>query len=124
MTIDDKTGKTKYTEYGRYSPEGKGIVGAKLPAKDGNFRNVSVPNVKIGKDGKSTAESLKKAYDSLSKSAGHGSEVKATMHSDADASKVQGAIDKLANNPNRETYSIVDNNCKTVRDDVIKAGEK
>lgn len=40
LLINNKTGGTKYYEYGRYDAENKGIV-----------RTISVPDVKIGKDG-------------------------------------------------------------------------
>lgn len=39
LLIDNKTGVTKYYEYGRYDKEGKGVV-----------RTFAVPNVKIGQD--------------------------------------------------------------------------
>mgnify|MGYP007019933133 CR=1 FL=1 len=41
LLIDNKTGVTKYYEYGRYDKEGKGVV-----------RTFAVPNVKIGQDKK------------------------------------------------------------------------
>ena len=49
LLIDNKTGLTKYYEYGRYDKEGKGLV-----------RTVTISNVVIGKDGKPTIQSLNK----------------------------------------------------------------
>ncbi|MBK7898054.1 MAG: hypothetical protein IPJ99_01440 [Betaproteobacteria bacterium] len=60
MLINEKNGDTKYYEYGRYDPNGNGIVGTRLPQEEGNVRKVAVPNAKIGQDGKPTEESLKK----------------------------------------------------------------
>ena len=54
LLINDKTGLTKYYEYGRYDKESKGLV-----------RTASVPNVVIGKDGKTTTESLNKVMKQL-----------------------------------------------------------
>ncbi|CCY51719.1 MULTISPECIES: hypothetical protein [Bacteroides] len=54
LLINDKTGLTKYYEYGRYDKESKGLV-----------RTASVPNVVIGKDGKPTTESLNKVMKQL-----------------------------------------------------------
>ncbi|WP_082989220.1 RHS repeat domain-containing protein [Culturomica massiliensis] len=49
LLIDNKTGLTKYYEYGRYDKEGKGLI-----------RTVTISNVVIGKDGKPTIQSLNK----------------------------------------------------------------
>ncbi len=55
LLIDNKTGVTKYYEYGRYDKEGKGVV-----------RTFAVPNVKIGQDKKPTLESLNKTLSIIS----------------------------------------------------------
>ena len=60
LLIDNKTGVTKYYEYGRYDKEGKGVV-----------RTFAVPNVKIGQDKKPTLESLNKTLSIISEQAGH-----------------------------------------------------
>ncbi|MFN5136196.1 MAG: RHS repeat-associated core domain-containing protein, partial [Chitinophagaceae bacterium] len=65
LLIDNKTGATRYYEYGRYDAEGKGLV-----------RTVKISNVKIGKDGKPTVESLNKVLGQLSKKAGHGGRIR------------------------------------------------
>ena len=59
LLINNKTGLTKYYEYGRYDKEGKGEV-----------RNIKISNVKIDKNGKPTTESLNKVMGELSKKAG------------------------------------------------------
>ena len=60
LLIDNKTGVTKYYEYGRYDKEGKGIV-----------RTFAVPDVKMGQDKKPTLESLNKTLSIISEQAGH-----------------------------------------------------
>ncbi|MBP6064073.1 MAG: RHS repeat-associated core domain-containing protein, partial [Bacteroidales bacterium] len=55
LLIDNKTGSTKYYEYGRYDKEGKGIV-----------RNVSVSDVKMGKNGMPTQKSMDKVMKQIS----------------------------------------------------------
>lgn len=59
LLINNKTGLTKYYEYGRYDKEGQGEV-----------RNIKISNVKIDKNGKPTTESLNKVMGELSKKAG------------------------------------------------------
>lgn len=54
----DSAGAPQYYEYGRYSPNSPGVVGARLPADDGNVRRMSVPNLVIGKDGQPTPQSM------------------------------------------------------------------
>ena len=66
LLIDNKTGITKYYEYGRYDTT-DGTVG--------RLRNVKVSNVTIGKDGKPTIESLNKVLGELSKKAGQGGRI-------------------------------------------------
>ena len=60
LLIDNKTGLTKYYEYGRYNNVKKGLV-----------RHYSVPNVEM-KDGMPTAESLNKVLTKISNESGKG----------------------------------------------------
>ncbi len=119
LLIDEKTGATKYYEYGRYSPNLKGIVGAKLPQDDGNVRKVLVPNVKVGKDGKPNPESLKKVYEFLSKEVGHGAEVEPDYQEGADEDRAEKEIMKVANDFNRAKYKLLSNNCKHFCNDIV-----
>ena len=74
LLIDNKTGVTKYYEYGRYDKEGKGVV-----------RTFAVPNVKIGQDKKPTLESLNKTLSIISEQAGHAGRIEgAYIESDED----------------------------------------
>jgi len=111
LLIDNKTGATKYYEYGRYDKEGKGLV-----------RTVGVSNVVIGKDGKPTTESLNKVMKQLSDKSGHGGDIEgAYVISDKFKEMNDYAKSKMAENsdPNRTEYSITGNNCATFAEDVI-----
>jgi RHS repeat-associated protein len=123
LLINEKTGSTKYYEYGRYKPDSDGVIGAKLPENDGNVRKVSIPDATIGKDGKPTKDSLQKIYDSLSKSSGHGATVKATYYEGQNAQKIEQNILKIANDPNRIRYSLTSNTCKDFRDNTVQSGQ-
>jgi hypothetical protein len=65
----------------------------------------------------------KKIYDSLSNSSGHGATVSATYHEGQDSQKIEQAILKIANDPNREKYGVITNNCKDFRNNTVKAGK-
>ena len=111
LLIDNKTGLTKYYEYGRYDKEGKGLV-----------RTVPVSNVVIGKDGKPTTESLNKVMKQLSDKSGHGGDIEgAYIISDKFKEMNDYAKGKMSENsdPKRKKYSILSNNCATFAEDVI-----
>jgi RHS repeat-associated protein len=111
LLIDNKTGLTKYYEYGRYDKEGKGLV-----------RTVSVSHVVIGKDGKPTTESLNKVMKQLSDKSGHGGDIEgAYIISDKFKEMNDYAKGKMSENsdPERKKYSITSNNCATFAEDVI-----
>lgn len=111
LLIDNKTGFTKYYEYGRYDPENKGIV-----------RTVAISNVVIDKNGKPTQESLQKVMKQLSDKSGHGGDIEgAYIISDKFNEMNEYAKNKLSenSNPNRKKYSILSNNCATFAEDVI-----
>jgi len=110
LLIDNKTGTTKYYEYGRYDKEGKGIV-----------RSLAVSNVEIGKDGKPTTESLNKVMGQISKKSGEGGKIEgAYIKSDDFKDMNDYAKGKMTenSNPNREEYSLTSNNCGTFAADV------
>lgn len=116
LLIDNKTGLTKYYEYGRYDKEGKGIV-----------RTFAVSNVKIDKSGKPTLESLNKVMKQISDKAGHGGRIEgAYIESDKFKEMNDYAQSKMKenNNPNREKYSLMNNNCGTFANDVVKQDEE
>ena len=111
LLIDNKTGITKYYEYGRYDKDNIGIV-----------RTVTVPNVDIGKDGKPTIESLNKVMQCLSENSGAGGEIEgAYIISDKFKEMNDFAKNRMNenNDPNRKKYSIWSNNCATFAEDVI-----
>jgi hypothetical protein len=111
LLIDNKTGLTKYYEYGRYDKDEKGWT-----------RNVAVSNVVIGKDGKPTTESLNKVLGQISKNSGQSGKIDgAYIISDEFDAMNQYAKDKVAenNDPNREPYSLSGNNCGTFAADCV-----
>lgn len=112
MLIDNKTGVTKYYEYGRYDK-----------AEIGEVRQRTISNVVIGKDGKPTAESLNKVMGEISEKAGHGGRIEgAYIESDKFKEMNDYAQSKKAenNDPNRKEYSLMSNNCGTFAADVVK----
>ncbi len=116
LLIDNKTGKTKYYEYGRYDKEGKGIV-----------RTLAVSEVKMGKDGKPTIESLNKVMEQISNKAGHDGKIEgAYMKSDKFKEMNNYAQEKMNdnNNPKRQEYSLSSNNCGTFAADVTNQDKK
>ena len=123
VLVDNNTGFTKYYEYGRYDPNNRFVIGEKLPAEEGNIRNVEIPNAAIGDDGKPTSDSLKNIYDSLSRVAGNNYPVDASYHEGADFKKMDTYVNNLAKDHNREKYSIPNNTCYSFKDRVINAGK-
>ena len=112
LLIDNKTGVTKYYEYGRYDKEGKGIV-----------RTFAVPDVKMGQDKKPTLESLNKTLSIISEQAGHAGRIEgAYIESDKFKEMKTYAESKIAenSNPKRKEYSLRNNNCGTFAADVLK----
>jgi hypothetical protein len=114
--IDNKNGYTKYYEYGRYDNEGKGIV-----------RNIPVSNVKIGEDGMPTQESLNKVMGQISDKAGHEGRIEGAYAKSDKFKEMNDYADgkmKENSNPDREAYNLMNNNCGTFAEDVVKQDEK
>lgn len=112
LIINNKTGKTLYYEYGRYVPGGK-------------VRTQDIPDVKIGKDGRPTQQSLDFALSAVSRKGGHGGRIEGAYFADTDFAQMQSYANwRMGKNgdPNREPYDITDNNCATFARDVIRAG--
>jgi uncharacterized protein RhaS with RHS repeats len=116
LLIDNKTGLTKYYEYGRYDKEGKGWV-----------RQHRVSNVAMDKKtGMPTAESLTKVLGEISKAAGQGGDITGAyvkndnfkeMNDHAQQQKSENS------NPNRDEYSLTGNNCGTFVKETLEAGK-
>lgn len=101
LLIDNKTGVTKYYEYGRYDAENKGLT------------RVTISNVVIGEDGKPTTESLNKVLGQISSKSGQGGKIEgAYVISDEFDAMNDYAQSKLKENsdPDREPYSLSGNN--------------
>ncbi len=120
LLIDNKTGTTKYYEYGRY-PTADGTRG--------RVRNIRVDDVEMGPDGKPTSASLQKVLKQISERAGQNGNINgAYVKSDNFAAMNDYAQQKLKeSNPGndeydseRDPYSFVDNNCGTFACSVVK----
>nr|WP_319570099.1 DUF6443 domain-containing protein [uncultured Draconibacterium sp.] len=111
LLIDNKTGYTKYYEYGRYDKAGIGEV-----------KTRSISNVKISKDGMPTQESLNKVMKQISDKAGHGGKIEgAYIKSDKFKEMNDYAKGKMQENsdPDRKEYNLLNNNCGTFAEDVV-----
>jgi uncharacterized protein RhaS with RHS repeats len=115
LLIDNKTGTTKYYEYGRYDKEGKGLV-----------RQRTVSDVVMDKNGMPTKESLTKVLGEISKEAGKGGNITgAYIKNDNFKEMNDYAHDRKSENsdPNREGYNITGNNCGTFMKETLGAGK-
>ena len=112
LLIDNKTGLTKYYEYGRYDSQNLGIV-----------LNRAIPNVDMGKDGKPTEESLYNVLKYISHIAGHDGPIEGAYvesdEFDAMNNYAQSRIDRNVD-IGRESYNIFENNCSTFAEEVLK----
>ena len=111
LLIDNKTGLTKYYEYGRYDDGNVGLV-----------RTYAVSNVTMDKNGKPTVKSLNKVMKQISKKSGGGTRIEgAYIKSDDFDAMNDYAKSRLAenDNPNREPYDLTSNNCGTFACDVL-----
>jgi uncharacterized protein RhaS with RHS repeats len=93
LGYDSATGATRYYEYGRYDSD------------FGNVRRRSVPDLKIGKDGQPTPESMKALQEALSRNAGKGTGAELTCEKDIDEKKMYDYAERLKRDANRPPYS-------------------
>ncbi len=112
LLIDNKTGHTKYYEYGRYDEAELGFV-----------NSYSVPDAIMDEEGNPTEASINKVLAFISKKSGQngrikGAYIKSNLFSEMN-DFAQNSI-KNNNNPERRTYSITSNNCGTYACDVLK----
>ena len=114
VIVDPKTGYTRYYEYGRYG------------TSNGEVRRRRVPNLRIDpKTGKPTRRSLKQLFATLSRDAGQKGRVEGAYVRGADYEATLGYAKgrKEANgDPEREGYSLVDNNCGSFCLRAVNAG--
>lgn len=120
LLIDNKTGSTKYYEYGRY---------ATSDGTNGRVRNVKVPDVVMGENGMPTTESLDKVLGFISEKSGQEGDIKGayiksdkfTEMNDYTQGKLnESTVGKKEYNKDREPYSLTGNNCATFASDVLK----
>ncbi|MGE5329273.1 MAG: SpvB/TcaC N-terminal domain-containing protein [Deltaproteobacteria bacterium] len=113
LLIDNRTGLTRYYEYGRYDPAQLGLV---------QTIRGGVPNVVIGADGRPTPASLNNVLAHISRAAGHGGRIEgAYVESTQFTAMDNYARRRMAQNsdPARTPYSLSSNNCGTFAHDVI-----
>lgn len=120
LLIDNKTGTTKYYEYGRYATK---------DGTKGRVRKVTIPDVIIGEDGKPTAASLKKVMAAISKRSGQGGRIEGaytkgdfkTMNDFAQALLKESNPGNKEYKKDRDPYDLFDNNCGTFACNVLKS---
>ena len=108
----DAQGRTRYYEYGRYDSD------------FGDVRRRSVPDLKLGQDGKPTPESWAKMLERLT-TIGHGTKPKMSCDAEADAGKINLFAEDRMHDPNRAPYSwnpLNMNTCTTFAGDALDAG--
>jgi RHS repeat-associated protein len=124
LLINNKTGYMRYYEYGRY---------ATSDGTKGRVRNISVPDVVIGKDGKPTIESLNRVLGVVSKESGQGGAIEgAYIKSDDFKSMFDFAEGKLKESnvgndqydADRKPYNLLNHNCATFSTDVLNQDEE
>lgn len=119
LLIDNKTGYTKYYEYGRYDDKNYGIV-----------RSYAIKDVKLGSDGRPTVESMNAVFKTITEKSGttHGKTYEMTgAYFESDKFKEMNDYAKSRlnenTNPDREKYSTMSNNCGDFATDVLKKDE-
>ena len=115
ISVNDKTGKTRGSEYGRYDPNNRGIA-----------RRVRVPDLIASDPSNPTKEELDNYAKQLDKYYGHsGGTTKVTYIPDADEATLVSLMESAEKNrpnsfyQNRE-YNILDHNCGTYAADMLK----
>ena len=116
ISVDENTGKTRGSEYGRYDSANKGIA-----------RRVSVPNFKMQDPGNPTQEELDSYAAALDKVYGHsGGTTHVVYVKGADEEKMNELMQSAETNDRRNgyyvnrDYRILDHNCGTYGCDLIR----
>ena len=117
LFIEGPTGLTKYYEYGRYDKAQKGEV-----------RKRSIPNVRLGDDGRPTHDSLAAVLHAIAREAGQGGRVLGAYIEAGGQFHTMWlyAQKREAENydPHRADYTLLANNCMTFAKQVAEAGGK
>lgn len=88
----------------------------------GNVRRISVSDVVIGENGLPTEDSLNVVYNELAQRAGHGISPSTTYYDDVDFARAKQHVLNIANDPNRDRYSLTSNSCMDFASGTISAG--
>lgn len=118
IAVDEKTGKTRGSEYGRY--KGDGDI-------KGKARRVVVPNLKMTIPGSPTQAELDAYAQALDKAYGHsGGRTEITYVKGADYDKLVDMMKSAESQPDKgyyqtKPYSILNHNCGTYTADMLQA---
>jgi len=108
VSVDPKTGATRYYEFGRYTDK-----------ECGNVMRRPVPDLKIGANGLPTRESLDNLYVYISHQYGKDSNLAVTYYQDSDYQATIEYAERFTRN--HPCYSIFGNNCKSFAEDAATA---
>ncbi|WP_322784311.1 RHS repeat-associated core domain-containing protein [Verminephrobacter aporrectodeae] len=102
----DRNGRTRYYEFGRYDPSGKGVIGSTRPMADGNVRRLTISDLKMDRNtGDPTSASLEKLRKELEKKAGDKTKIDLKCEKNVDEEKVIKYAEEYSTNKNRPSYS-------------------
>jgi len=118
LLFDEVTGLTRYYEFGRYTNlEGGDVAGA--------VRNYPVPDLIIGADGAPTQASLDSVFAEIAAASGDGTRIEGVHVDGADFESMnQYGMTRIEgnNDPERDPYGFIGNNCGHFTFDVLEAG--
>lgn len=116
IAVDEKTGKTRGSEYGRYSDDGD---------VKGKARRVVVPNLKMAIPGSPTQEELDLYAQQLDKAYGHsGGRTQITYIKGADYNKLVDMMNSAESQQDKgfyqtKSYGLLNHNCGTYASDML-----
>ena len=116
LFIEGGNGLTKYYEYGRYDPAGKGLVRKQL-----------LSDVKMGSNGRPTKKSLEKVLTEISLKSGQGGKISGAyieLDPGTFIKMLAHATTRMKKNsdPHRAPYELLSNSCLHFMKEVAEAG--
>lgn len=117
LTINNETGAARYSEYGRYDSEGKGIVRSYTPDT----------KIQINADGTVNRDSVAAALGEIAGKSGQngpatGAYVATTKEQQEKIAAYTNARESENSNANRKAYDLTNNSCNDYPRDAISAG--
>ena len=118
LLIDNKTGESKYYDFGRYGDNAKGLV------RSNTNLNFQLDNIPINSKGELDKDAISDRLKTVSEKVAKGSEI---MGAYIESNKYNEMVDysdkkfQETNDPNSEnTYNEISHNCATFASDVIR----